>query len=98
MFIGREEARGTVRVLCRFLEHQVDVLEGADAAPAGVFYAVAQAVFLIFCFRWRELGEEGGLWMAELGVVQRVVACPLQPLKVTALTALTRNALIYRIS
>ena len=97
MFIGREEARGTVRVLCRFLEHQVDVLEGADAAPAGVFYAVAQAVFLIFCFRWRELGEEGGLWMAELGVVQRVVACPLQPLKVTALTALTRNALIYRI-
>ena len=100
MFIGRDEARGTVRVLCRFLEHQVDVLEGADAAPAGVFYAVAQAVFLIFCFRWRELGEEGGLWMAELGVVQRVVACPLQPLKVIhhhfTLLSPTRNALMLR--
>ncbi|KAI9434445.1 RNA polymerase I-specific transcription initiation factor RRN3 [Lactarius indigo] len=92
MFIGRNEARGTVRVLCRFLEHEVDVLEGSgDAAPPGVFYAVAQAVFLIFCFRWRELveGDDEGelvgspkkMWMAELGVIQRVVACPLQPLK-----------------
>ncbi|KAH8984254.1 RNA polymerase I-specific transcription initiation factor RRN3 [Lactarius akahatsu] len=74
MFIGRDEARGTVRVLCRFLENE--------------------AVFLIFCFRWRELveGDDEGepdalagspkkMWMAELSVVQRVVACPLQPLK-----------------
>ena len=100
MFIGHDEARGAVRVLCRFLEHQVDVLEGAgsdgsDAAPPGVFYAVAQAVFLIFCFRWRELveGDADGeqdllagtpkrMWMAELSIIQRVVACPLQPLKV----------------
>ena len=95
MFIGREEARGAVCVLCRFLEHQVDVLEGSGddaAAPPGVFYAVAQAVFLIFCFRWRELvveGIDGGeqqdskrMWMAELSIVQRVVSCPLQPLKV----------------
>ncbi|KAH9055594.1 RNA polymerase I-specific transcription initiation factor RRN3 [Lactarius vividus] len=62
-----------------------------DAAPPGVFYAVAQAVFLIFCFRWRELvegddedapaGSPKKMWMAELGVVQRVVACPLHPLK-----------------
>ncbi|KAH9174603.1 RNA polymerase I-specific transcription initiation factor RRN3 [Lactarius sanguifluus] len=96
-FIGRDEARGTVRVLCRFLENEVDMLEGGgggDAAPPGVFYAVAQAVFLIFCFRWRELveGDDEGepdtlagsskkMWMAELSVVQRVVACPLQPLK-----------------
>jgi RNA polymerase I-specific transcription initiation factor RRN3 len=101
MFIGREEARGAVRVLCRFLEHQVDVLEGGggggggdDAVPPGVFYAVSQAVFLIFCFRWRELvegiddGEQDSkrMWMVELSIVQRVVACPLQPLKV--LTAL----------
>ncbi|KAI9457001.1 RNA polymerase I-specific transcription initiation factor RRN3 [Lactarius psammicola] len=98
MFIGRDEARGTVRVLCRFLEHEVDMLEGGaggdNAAPPGVFYAVAQAVFLIFCFRWRELvesDEEGEhdvlaaspkkMWMAELSIIQRVVACPLQPLK-----------------
>ena len=99
MFIGREEARGAVRVLCRFLEHQVDVLEGGGggdaAAPPGVFYAVAQAVFLIFCFRWRELVVEGiddgeqqdskRMWMAELSIVQRVVSCSLQPLKVLCL-------------
>lgn len=104
-FIGPEETRGAVRVLCRFLEHDLDAYEACDgdAAPPGVFYAVAQAVFLIFCFRWRDLVEgdepgdaEGGCdrgqdtlegslkktWMAELSIVRRVVACPLQPLKV----------------
>ena len=104
IFIGRDEARGAVRVLCRFLEHDIDAFEtsSGDAAPPGVFYAVAQAVFLIFCFRWRDLvegdgnGEVGGdgeqdtlagpskkMWMVELSIIQRVVACPLQPLKVS---------------
>jgi RNA polymerase I-specific transcription initiation factor RRN3 len=87
VFIGRDEARGAVRVLCRFLEHELDLVESGagDTAPPGVFYAVAQAVFLIFCFRWRELedGELGTkMWMEELSIVRRVVACPLQPLKV----------------
>jgi len=103
-FIGPEEARGAVRVLCRFLEHDLDAYEACDgdAAPLSVFYAIAQAVFLIFCFRWRDLVEgdenddaEGGrdrgqdalegplkkTWMAELSIVRRIVACPLQPLK-----------------
>ena len=102
-FIGPEETRGAVRVLCRFLEHDLDAYEACDGdtAPLGVFYAVAQAVFLIFCFRWRDLmeGDENGdaegereqdtltgppkkTWISELSIVQRVVACPLQPLKV----------------
>jgi RNA polymerase I-specific transcription initiation factor RRN3 len=97
-FIGASEARGAVQVLCRFLEHDVDAYEASDGdvAPPGVFYAVAQAVFLIFCFRWRDLveGEEREqeqdtlsgppkrMWMAELNIVRQVVACPLQPLKV----------------
>jgi len=102
-FVGASEARGAVRVLCRFLEHDVEAYEAGDSdvAPLGVFYAVAQAVFLIFCFRWRDLVEDGDaegdereqeqdtlagppkrMWMAELSIVQRVVACPLQPLKV----------------
>ena len=104
-FIGPEEARGAVRVLCRFLEHDLDAYEACDgdAAPPSVFYAITQAVFLIFCFRWRDLVEgdengdaEGGhdrgqdalegplkkTWMPELSIVRRVVACPLQPLKV----------------
>ena len=92
-------------MLCRFLEHGVDAYEAGsgDAAPPAVFYAVAQAVFLIFCFRWRDLVEDDGngeadgegeqatlagppkrMWMAELNIIQRVVACPLQPLKVTS--------------
>ena len=60
-FIGASEARGAVQVLCRFLEHDVDAYEAGDGdvAPLGVFYAVAQAVFLIFCFRWRDLVEGG---------------------------------------
>lgn len=105
-FIGASEARDTVRVLCRFLEHDVDAYEASDGdvAPPSVFYAVTQAIFLIFCFRWRDLVEGGDnddaegderqleqdtlagppkrMWMTELNIVQRVVACPLQPLKV----------------
>lgn len=105
-FIGANEARDTVRVLSRFLEHDVDAYESSDSdvAPLSVFYAVTQAIFLIFCFRWRDLVEgdynddaEGDerqqeqdtlvgppkrMWMTELNIVQRVVACPLQPLKV----------------
>ncbi|KAG8985878.1 hypothetical protein FRB90_004388, partial [Tulasnella sp. 427] len=56
-----------------------------------VFYAVAQAVFLVFCFRWRDFeitadeeelaARAGKKWIAELDVVQRVVASPLNPLK-----------------
>jgi len=60
-----------------------------------IFYAVSQAVFLIFCFRWRDLEEEpddadellgagpGKKWISELNVVQRVVTSPLNPLKVS---------------
>ncbi|KAI0278642.1 RNA polymerase I-specific transcription initiation factor RRN3-domain-containing protein [Russula aff. rugulosa BPL654] len=99
-FIGANEARDTVRVLSRFLEHDVDAYESSDSdvAPPSVFYAVTQAIFLIFCFRWRDLVEgddnddaEGDerqqeqdtlvgppkrMWMTELNIVQRVVACP----------------------
>ncbi|KAJ7793592.1 RNA polymerase I-specific transcription initiation factor RRN3-domain-containing protein [Mycena olivaceomarginata] len=63
-----------------------------NGAQSGVWYAVAQAVFLIFCFRWRDLLEDeeddgeaevGGKkkWMPELGVVQRIIGSVLNPLK-----------------
>jgi len=32
--------------------------EAPADAQNGVFYAVAQAVFLVFCFRWRDLLDE----------------------------------------
>ncbi|KAF8351692.1 RNA polymerase I-specific transcription initiation factor RRN3 [Amanita rubescens] len=67
---------------------------GVDRAQNTVFYAVAQAVFLIFCFRWRDLLEDaegqedvsanvvGKKWLPGLNVLQRVVTCVLNPLKV----------------
>ncbi|KAI0057541.1 RNA polymerase I-specific transcription initiation factor RRN3 [Artomyces pyxidatus] len=95
-FVDREGARNVVRVLCRFLRHQLELFEGStlDCAPLGVFYAVAQAVFLVFCFRWRDLLEDEPAdefddfgaaprrkWMEELNIVQRIVTCALNPLK-----------------
>ncbi|RPD66924.1 RNA polymerase I-specific transcription initiation factor RRN3 [Lentinus tigrinus ALCF2SS1-7] len=109
-FVDREGARRVVQVLCNFLRARLDVFEAAqqmaqsmpgghgvnmNIAQHGVFYAVAQAVFLIFCFRWRDLLEDQDevdefaptqgppkKWMPELDVVQRVVTSELNPLKV----------------
>jgi RNA polymerase I-specific transcription initiation factor RRN3 len=96
-------------VLCRFLQNQLDTFDAASQSGAvlpgvahySVFYAVSQAVFLIFCFRWRDLLVDiqedytddisgGGVkpvrkWMAELGIVQRMITSPLNPLKVLCL-------------
>ncbi|KAJ7632092.1 RNA polymerase I-specific transcription initiation factor RRN3 [Mycena rosella] len=103
-FVDREGARRVVSVLCEFLRAHLDSVEDAlrigatiasgagSSAQSGVFYAVAQAVFLIFCFRWRDLledeaegdeltGKAGKKWMPELGVVQRVISSVLNPLK-----------------
>ncbi|KAJ7682435.1 RNA polymerase I-specific transcription initiation factor RRN3 [Mycena polygramma] len=104
VFVDRAGARRVVAVLCDFLRAHVDAVEEAvrvgatitsgagSAEQSGVFYAVAQAVFLIFCFRWRDLLEEdldvddlvakpGKEWMPELGVVQRIINSVLNPLK-----------------
>ncbi|KII95045.1 hypothetical protein PLICRDRAFT_98907 [Plicaturopsis crispa FD-325 SS-3] len=104
-FVDREGARRVVAVLCDFLRSHLDAwdayLRSHSTAPGmaqhGVFYAVAQAVFLIFCFRWRDLLEDQGeeeldelighqapakKWMDQLSVVQRVVTSTLNPLKV----------------
>ncbi|KAG9074931.1 hypothetical protein FS749_013462 [Ceratobasidium sp. UAMH 11750] len=98
-------ARGVVGVLCNHLRDAVDEVEEREAenpsftpvvSRHALFYAVAQAVFLIYCFRWRELGEdpdallvEGDdgppkVWMPELLVVQRAISCALNPLKICA--------------
>lgn len=73
VFVDAEGARRVVAVLCEFLRAHLDEVEesirtySASVVVGGpqhtVFYAVAQAVFLIFCFRWRDLldiGEDGG--------------------------------------
>ncbi|KAJ6466697.1 RNA polymerase I-specific transcription initiation factor RRN3 [Mycena vitilis] len=104
VFVDRAGARRVVAVLCDFLRAHLDAVEDAvrvgatitsgagSAEQSGVFYAVAQSVFLIFCFRWRDLLEEdldvddlvakpGKDWMPELGVVQRIINSVLNPLK-----------------
>ncbi|OSD04599.1 RNA polymerase I-specific transcription initiation factor RRN3 [Trametes coccinea BRFM310] len=103
-FVDREGARRVVSVLCNFLRNRLDVYDAIskagmqqniNVAQHSVFYAVAQAVFLIFCFRWRDLlsdqdevdefAPENGpakKWMPELDVIQRVVTSELNPLKV----------------
>ncbi|KAG9104258.1 hypothetical protein FRC06_004006 [Ceratobasidium sp. 370] len=98
-------ARGVVGVLCNYLRDAVDEVEEREAQDPSftpvvsrhaLFYAVAQAVFLIYCFRWRELGEDPDVvlvegddgppkvWMPELLVVQRAISCALNPLKICA--------------
>lgn len=99
-FVDHEGARRMVVVLCTFLRSHLDafdsIVQARQELPGiahhSVFYAVAQAMFLIFCFRWRDL--EGRFneveeyqgrkkWMNELDVVQRVITSPLNPLKVS---------------
>ena len=71
-FVNRGGARRMVGVLCEFLNAHLESVEQSRAEWATsrinealsaqgkhtVFYAVAQAVFLIFCFRWRDLVDD----------------------------------------
>ncbi|KNZ77234.1 RNA polymerase I-specific transcription initiation factor rrn3 [Termitomyces sp. J132] len=119
-FVDREDTRRVVGVLCEFLKAHLDrveeiMREGGTGAEIGgmaqhtVFYAVAQTVFLIFCFRWRDLLEdeegddefligrktEGGTrWIPQLGVLQRVVTSILNPLRVCSANVVAQFARI----
>ena len=65
VFIDAENTRNVVAVLCEFLRAHLNEVEESirnsspttivGGAQHAVFYAVVQAVFLIFCFRWRDL-------------------------------------------
>ncbi|SPO35377.1 related to RRN3 - RNA polymerase I specific transcription factor [Pseudozyma flocculosa] len=63
-YVDGPTSRIVVLNLCAFLDAHLEASQQLDteigAAPPGsrvhsVFYAVAQAVFYIFCFRWRDL-------------------------------------------
>lgn len=95
--VDGEAARRAVRIVCYFLEAQCEAMEKGTGggAPAAVVYAACQALFLVFCFRWRELrvreeteeegAEEGeGEWMPELDVIPRLLASELRPLQVSS--------------
>ncbi|KAJ7639197.1 RNA polymerase I-specific transcription initiation factor RRN3 [Roridomyces roridus] len=116
-FIDREGARRVVGVLCDFLRAHLDGVEdalltgapmwrvSASSSQSGVFYAVAQAMFLIFCFRWRDLleddeeidvddlaGKAGKKWMPVLGVIPRMIQSVLNPLKVCSSSVVAQFA------
>lgn len=118
-FVDREGTRRIVGVLCGFLKAHLEGIEqlavegavenGLGLSQNTVFYAVSQAVFLIFCFRWRDLlGEHHGdellaqnadkarnKWIPELSIMQRVVTSFLNPLMVRLACFLDKGADIY---
>jgi RNA polymerase I-specific transcription initiation factor RRN3 len=77
LFVDGESTRRVVALLCEFLQAHLDDVEelirtqtstlNVGGPQHTVFYAVSQAVFLIFCFRWRDLldlEEEDGEFSA----------------------------------
>lgn len=104
VFVDRDSTRQVVACLCNFLNSRLDILDtvtqnGATLpghAHHNIFYTVTQAIFLIFCFRWRDLVQDqeeldeltGNIdsarskWMPELAVLKRAVQSELNPLKV----------------
>ncbi|KAF8806334.1 RNA polymerase I-specific transcription initiation factor RRN3, partial [Phlegmacium glaucopus] len=103
-FVDREGVRRVVGVLCEFLNARLECVEQvlragqATSGAAGafsaqgqhtVFYAVAQAVFLIFCFRWRDLvdddmgddDDEPRLYLDSSGMIGRRIRKPINSSK-----------------
>ena len=107
-FVDRESTRNVVSVLCDFLTNRMDTVDhtlrvGGELSGTytGMFYSVCQAVFLIFCFRWRDLvedqvedvdelaelhaGSPAKKWLSKLYVLEKAVSSLLNPLKVCRL-------------
>jgi len=114
-FVDGDGTRRVVGVLCDYLsahleevddairEHGPSWIENATPSQHTVFYAVAQAVFLIFCFRWRDLQEDMEVilergpgakdkWIPHLKVLKRVVLSVLNPLKICSTGVVTQFA------
>ena len=99
-FIDAETARHVVSLVCEYIELHLDEVGQVENDPSdgqhALFYALCQALFLIFCFRWRDLevAEEAEeevdgngwrrrkRWLKPLDVVQRMIVSELNPLKV----------------
>lgn len=112
--IDRGGARKVVALLCAYLDDEMEILRSSSSrtfVPAGknglddrvvrtsvVFYAICQAIFYIFCFRWRDLLDDDdedletleGLgaahrWMPELDTLKQAITSTLNPLKVSVI-------------
>lgn len=107
-YIDRATTRHVTTLLCTRLESELDRFGPASAADSAgataqqyaMWYAIAQAAFYIFCFRWKDLMEVEedeeddplfavragghGRWLPALKVLERAVSSHLNPLKVRA--------------
>lgn len=99
-FIDAETTRHVVSIVCGYIDMHLNDLDQVGNDPSdgqhALFYALCQALFLIFCFRWRDLevAEEAEeemdgngwrrrkRWLKPLDVVQRMIVSELNPLKV----------------
>lgn len=102
LFIDATNARMVIGLMCDYLEHHLDECAALskdfdpNATYHSVFYTVAQSVFYMFCFRWRdfqieetEFGESIAppkKWISKLDVMERAIKSDLNPLKVHHLT------------
>lgn len=108
--IDGNTSRQVMSLLCQCLDSELEQVRFAtQAGPISgpeadrlvkssiVFYAVAQAAFYIFCFRWKDFLDESeeeiefleGIpakrrWMLELESLKMAVNSPLNPLKVSS--------------
>lgn len=92
-FVERDETRRIVGVLCDWLSVRAD-----DEGSAQVFYAVAQSLFIIFCFRWRDLQDADGKWIPALNVMHDVLHAPLAPLRMCSRDVSTQFAKVAQIT
>lgn len=60
-YVDSDNVRRVVRLLCTYLGRELELYaeqkEAVHISQFTPFYSVSQAVFLIFCFRWRDLRE-----------------------------------------
>jgi RNA polymerase I-specific transcription initiation factor RRN3 len=100
-FVNRMQTRHIVHLFRQHLEDQLETcsLEASsrpNASQYTTFYAVSQALFLIFCFRWRDLVDTEGdedeeivgfsiskkKWTQDLEIIPKIINSVLSPLRV----------------
>ncbi len=101
-FVDAAQTQQVVKLMCERLSQELTVFSAMDdpshSTSVTLFYVIAQAVFLIFCFRWRDLyettidGEADDAedlddsvpkrWIPDLDILHQAVISELNPLKV----------------
>ncbi|TIB03331.1 hypothetical protein E3P96_01916 [Wallemia ichthyophaga] len=111
-FIDANATKHVVGLMCDYIANELDnipqPITNFRLNTYSVWYAIVQAVFYIFCFRWRDLmlanDDEtvfdhaealptgSKTWISGLDVLQRAILSPLNPLKVCASTVVNQFA------